>query len=213
MQSILKPLMRVVACGAFVAVALPAQAADIVTRAQDLGTLAVPQALTYGHAFNDLDALAPGLQLAGVPGSVFATDRFYDDYGFTISGSSFSAITATIDLGSVLGITNLQARLYGGTLQTSTTGPVGPALIAAWSALDLIATSGGSGIAQLIAPINLAPGNYVFEVRGNITGRAGGAYAGLLNVAAPIPEPGGLSLLFSGLGALGFATRRRAASR
>ena len=113
----------------------------------------------------------------------------------------------------MLGITNLLARRYGGALQTTTTGPVGPALLAGWSALDLIATSGGSGTAQLIAPINLAPGNYVFEVRGNITGTAGGAYVGLINVAAPIPEPGGLSMMFAGLGALGFAARRRPASR
>ena len=187
---------------------MPAHASDIVTGAQDLGPLSAPVTLTYSHAFNDADPLTAGLQLSGVPGTVLATDTFYDDYAFQVAGSSFSAITATIDLGSVFDISNLQVRLYQGTLQTTTTGVVGPALMAAWSALALTAQGSGSGDVQVIAPINLAPGSYLLEVRGNIVGSSGGSYAGAMNLA-PVPEPASVALMLAGFGVLGFVARRR----
>lgn len=200
------------ACGMALAAALPAQAASIVTGTQDFGALSAPITLGYTHSFNDTNPAAAGLQLAGVPDTLFSTDLFYDDYAFTIGGSSFSSITATIDLGSVFDISDLRVRLYQGTLQTTTTGTAGPALIAAWSGQNLVASGSGSGELQLISPMNLAPGSYVFEVRGNITGASGGSYAGVLNFASPIPEPGSLGLLFAGLGVVGFSVRKRAAA-
>jgi PEP-CTERM motif len=183
-------------------------AADIVTVATDLGAQPTPWAIQYGHAFNDLDPIAPGLQLAGVPVALTPTDRFYDDYAFSIGGSNFSSITATIDLASVLDIANLQVRLYQGTLQTASTGTVGPALLAAWSGLNLVVSGSGTGDIQVISPISLAPGDYLLEVRGNVTGSAGGAYAGVMNLA-PVPEPAGIPLAFAGLGALAILRRVR----
>jgi hypothetical protein len=200
------------ACGLALAAALPAHAASIVTGTQDFGTLATPITLGYTHSFNDTDPATAGLQLAGVPDTLLATDLFYDDYAFTVAGSSFSSITATIDLGAVFDISDLRVRLYQGNLLTTTTGTAGPALIAAWSAQDLVASGSGTGELQLISPMNLAPGSYVFEVRGNVTGASGGSYAGVLNFASPIPEPGALGLLFAGLGVVGFSVRKRAAA-
>ena len=209
----LKVFAGAAACSAALAVALPAHAADIVTRTSDLGTLATPVTLGFIHSFNDIDPGTAGLQLAGVPDTLQRTDRFYDDYAFVVGGSSFSSIAATIDLGSVFDISDLQVRLYQGTLQTTMTGSAGPALIAAWSAQNLVASGSGTGELQLISPMNLAPGGYVFEVRGNLTGASGGSSAGVLNCASPIPAPAGVGLLFAGLGVVGFVVRKRAEAR
>ncbi len=208
MQLRLKALTKALLAAALGASLLPAQAADFVTRAQDLGTLVAPVTLSYSHSFNDTDTALAGLQLAELPGSTMtASDVFYEDYAFQIDGSTFNSLTATIDLGSWFDISNLQVRLYQGSLLTTTTGPAGPALVAAWSAQTLTAQSSGGDV-QLIGAINLAPGSYVLEVRGNITGSSGGSYAGVLNLA-PVPEPGAIGLMLAGLGMLGFMARRR----
>lgn len=182
-------------------VASEALAADIVTGSTSFGPQPATAAILYGHTFLDIDPVTSGLQVAGVPGTLLPTDRFYDDYGFTIGGADFSTITASIDLGSVLNIDNLQVRLYQGSLQTTTTGNVGPALMAAWSGLNLVVSGTGPGDVQVISPISLAPGDYVLEVRGNVVGSNGGAYVGLLNLA-PVPEPAGVPLALAGFGAL-----------
>ena len=205
MRSRFRPLAAALLTSAPCA-AMQAKAVDIVTWAYDLGTFTQPVARFYGHAFHDFDLNQAGLQLAGVPGTVLATDRFYDDHAFVISGSSFSSITATIDLGSMFDISDLQVRLYSGTLATTTTGPAGPALIQAWSSRDLVA-SGGDGDVQVIALVTLGSGSYVLEVRGNITGTNGGAYSGVFSLA-PVPEPGPIAMLLAGVGALGFLRRR-----
>jgi len=199
--------------GLALAMVLPVHAASIVTGTQDYGTLSTPITLGYTHSFNDTDPAIAGLQLAGVPDTLLSSDLFYDDYAFTVGGSSFSSITATIDLGAVFDISDLRVRLYQGTLQTTTTGTAGPALIAAWSGQNLVASGTGTGELQLISPMNLAPGSYVFEVRGNVVGASGGSYAGVLNFASPVPESGSLGLLFAGLGVVGFSVRKRAAAR
>lgn len=210
MQLRRKALTRGLLAAAMFASLMPAHAENYVTRAQDLGSLTAPVTLSYTHSFNDTNTALAGLQLAELPGSsVLPTDFFYDDYAFQIDGSSFNSLTATIDLGTWFDISNLQVRLYQGNLLTTTTGPAGPALVAAWSAQTLTAQSSGGDV-QLIAPINLAPGSYVLEVRGNLTGTSGGSYAGVLNLA-PVPEPGAVGMMLAGLGMLGFMVRRRRA--
>lgn len=208
MQLRRKALTRGLLAAAMFASLMPAHAENYVTRAQDLGSLTAPVTLSYTHSFNDTNASLAGLQLVELPGSsVLPTDFFYDDYAFQIDGSSFNSLTATIDLGTWFDISNLQVRLYQGTLLTTTTGAAGPGLVAAWSAQTLTAQSSGGNV-QVIAPIDLAPGSYVLEVRGNLTGTSGGSYAGVLNLA-PVPEPGALGMMFAGLGMLGFMMRRR----
>lgn len=208
MQLRRKALTRGLLAAAMFVSLMPAHAENYVTRAQDLGSLTAPVTLSYTHSFNDTSPALAGLQLAELPGSsVLPTDFFYDDYAFQIDGSSFNSLTATIDLGTWFDISNLQVRLYQGNLLTTTTGTAGPALVAAWSAQTLTAQSSGGDV-QVIAPINLAPGSYVLEVRGNLIGTSGGSYAGVLNLA-PVPEPGALGMMFAGLGMLGFMMRRR----
>jgi hypothetical protein len=208
MQARRTVLSKALVATALAGSALSAHANNFVTGAQDLGTLASPLTLAYGHAFNDIDPSTAGLQLTGVPGTVLATDTFYDDYAFQVGGSSLSSITATIDLGAVFDISNLQVRLYQGSLQTTTTGPVSSGLMQAWSALTLTALGSGTSNVQVINPVSLAPGSYVLEVRGNITGTSGGVYAGAMNLA-PVPEPAAIGLMLAGLGVLGLIGRRR----
>jgi hypothetical protein len=200
-------LPRAAAAGALAFTIASAQAADVVTGATNLGTLTAPVTLTFGHAFNDTNPALAGLQLAGVPGTLLASDTFYDDYAFTVGASFANALAATLDLGALLDIDNLQLRLYQGTLQTTTTGPISPAdLVLRWTA-PVSATGTGTGEMQIIDALPLAAGNYVLEVRGNITGTHGGSYAGVMNFA-PIPEPGAMGMLLAGLGLLGFLGRR-----
>lgn len=216
MASVQRVAFRYLACTALAGTAVSAaQANDYVTFAQSLGALGSPMTLNYGHSFNDADLATAGVQLATPAGiTLNPGDFFYDDYAFQIVGSSLSSITATINLGQFLDISNLRVRLYKGDLLSTTTGAVDAALrMQGWSSA-LTAQSGGSGTVQVISPIDLAPGNYVLEVQGNVTGSFGGSYAGVLNLApvVPVPEAGSLGLVLAGFGVLGFVGRRRGLS-
>lgn len=59
-------------------------------------------------------------------------------------------------------------------------------------------------------PTTLTAGEYVFEIRGEVTGSGGGTYSGSLNLN-PVPLPAALPLLISGLGLLGGLVRKRRA--
>lgn len=172
-----------------------AMAADVVTQVQNFGMLSAPYSTFYGHTF--MPANQPS-----------AADTFYDDYAFAVSDGAFSSISATFDLGSLLQISNLSARLFKGTPWSgSAPGTLNAAdLLQRWS--NVVASGTGSGSVQSINPIVLTPGSYVLEVRGNVTGSSGGSYGGVFNLA-PVPEPTGITLASIGLGFLGFAARRR----
>ena len=159
---------------------------------------------TYTHALPNLPNT--------IPGSINAINNpngseFYDDYVFTIGGSSVSSITATIDLGTVFQITDLNARLFswnGTTEQASQTVTIGSVttLYQSWT------QAVGSGEVAVINQTGLAAGTYVLQIRGNVSGSSGGTYVGQLQVT-PVPLPAALPLLISGIGLLGGAIRRR----
>lgn len=159
---------------------------------------------TYTRTLPNLTNTVPGsfgLNPAGA--------EFYDDYVFTIGGSSVSSITATIDLGQVFDISDLNVRLFSwnGTSeqssQTATVGSVSGGAIQAWT----FAT--GTGEVAVIDQNNLPGGTYVLQVRGNVSGSNGGTYVGSLQVT-PVPLPAAFYLLGSGLLGLGVLRRRKA---
>jgi hypothetical protein len=157
--------------------------------------LATPGSYTYANTF--------GAGSGGGSVSSTLTDGFYDDYVFTITGASADSVTSTINLGNILAIDGLQVALF--TFGTGQAVPVaGSPLASGWSQ----ALNGGVGTVAVISPIDLAPGSYVLEVAGTVTGTAGGSYSGSLNLA-PVPLPAAFPLLLSGLGAMGLWNRRR----
>jgi len=156
-------------------------------------------------ATTDLGQQSPPVSLA--IGNTFLSpqSQFYDDYLFSISPASFDSITTTINLGSMLGINNLQTRLYSGTVTTTGT-PTG--LLQVWSTAIPIFGTGYNGLIAVISPITLSAGNYVLEVRGDVVGSSGGSYAGVLNIS-PVPEVAEWALLLTGFTLIGFVVARR----
>jgi hypothetical protein len=160
--------------------------------------LSLPTTDTYSRSFN-----SPTTQL-GTTGF-----GFYDDFIFTVSTATADAITSTIDFANVLAINNLQVRLYNssGNPNLPVLGPPNGGVIDAWSNTFNLAPGTNQTI-SVLPMTQLNAGTYVLEVRGNVTGTAGGSYSGVLNLV-PTPLPAALPLLLSGLGILGGAVRRR----
>lgn len=166
--------------------------------------LAVPGSYTYGNFHGSL--VNPIINPNTLLPTVY---EFYDDFVFTVASSSANSITSTIDFGDLLGISNLQVRLYNAAGQASLPvvgAPVG-GVIDAWS--SAISYGGGAGTVSVLPVTVLNAGTYVLEVRGSITGTAGGSYAGSLNVA-PVPVPAGIWMFGSAMASLFAARRRRA---
>jgi hypothetical protein len=145
-------------------------------------------------------------------GNSFATaasgTTFFDDYIFTIPAGNVNSIATSVNLDSILGITNLQARIYTGSVHQ--TGTVVPGtLIEAWG------TSLNYSPSVTIASVFLNPadvlsaGTYTLQIKGLVSGLAGGSYSGVLNVATPVPEPESYGLLIGGLIMMGFVSRKR----
>lgn len=162
-----------------------------------VNALAVPGSYYYGNTYTAPTTVIPGS--TNPPGY-----GFYDDYIFTISGAAASSVTSTIDLGSLLKISDLQERIY------SLSGNAVPTLDAPnGTVFQSVSTPIGSfGTVAVISNLVLNPGTYVLEVRGNAVGALGGSYSGTLNMSA-VPLPAALPLLLSGLGLLGGVFRRR----
>ena len=130
---------------------------------------------------------------------------FYDDYVFTVANSTIDAASFVLNEGTSLAITDLQMRVYAttgnNTLPVLGDSPAG--LRAGWS--NPISTDGST---SNLATTLLSGGTYVLEVRGDVTGTAGGSYAGLIDLQ-PVPLPAALPLVLSGMGLLGGLLRRR----
>lgn len=189
-----------------------AQAAAVSSKQTVLGAVGSPaSALPFGNSFSVVNGT-----VSSVGGNTFAaTDTFYDTYTFTVPASGLSSFVASLDLGNLLSIANLSSRLYAGTPVAAGTGFAGnPALINAWSSgqsnLTNIAT--GAGLYNMMNVPSLVAGTYTLEVRGEVVGSAGGAYAGIINVAE-VPEPSTYLMLGLGLALVALRIRERQQAR
>lgn len=185
-----------------------AQAAAVTSKQVDLGALGLPaSSLNFGNSFS-----VSGSTVSSFGGNTFATtDTFYDTYTFTVPTAGFSSFTASLELGNFLAISNLSSRLYSGTpVAAGTVFGGNPALIKPWSAneTNTAGVAAGSGLFNMISVPTLAAGTYTLEVRGQVAGTAGGAYAGVINVAA-VPEPSSYLMLGLGLGLMALRIRRQ----
>ena len=168
--------------------------------------LATPGTFTYADSFG---AGVGSTLVAGKP------DGFFDDYIFTVSGTSADSVTSTINLGNFLQISGLQVSLFSLVPNQSvplfgSKLPAGSRELDAWSSAI---SSGGNtlGTVAVIPPTTLAAGTYALEIRGTVTGSVGGSYSGQLNLA-PVPLPAALPLLLSGFAGLGTLARKRRAA-
>ena len=138
------------------------------------------------------------------------TSGFYDDFVFTVSAGQVDSISSSITLGNMLGISGMQVRLYdynaNGQAAPLLTTPVPGSAFDAWS--STVAFPGGTSTVNVLPTTTLAAGTYAIEVRGTVTGSAGGNYTGSLNVT-PVPLPAALPALLSGMGVLAAYRRRR----
>ena len=191
-----RTITAVAAALAFSSASAIAVPAEVITFSTNLGTLALP------HTSGFSQTLAP------LPTPYGPSDYFLSDYGFSISSlGSFSSAVVTFNLGTFVGLSNLSFNLLAATPWS---GPVPTALTAVQIATrdaSILASSWSSGTAQVINPMTLSAGDYVVQIRGQVTGQFGGSYGGVLNVAA-VPEPSGVVLALAGLGLLGFASLR-----
>ncbi len=165
--------------------------ADTIT---NLSVGSLPTSLAYSNSF----------------ASASSGTTFWDDYIFTIPNGSANSVTSSINLDTILGLTNLRARLYTGS--THETGAVAPGtLIDNWG--TTVNFSPTVGITTVVLnPISLLAGTYTLQIKGTVAGSSGGSYAGVLNIAQPIPEPESYAMLIAGLGLMGFMARRRKAN-
>lgn len=168
---------------------------------QDFGVLVLPYTQGVSDSFAAMTPAPSG------------SWNFYDDYLFTLpaSSGSLTGSVVSVDLTSLLGIDNLQARIYQiNSSADLTTGKPAMPVADAWS--TAINSNGfNATLLTFTSPTPLsANAEYAFEVRGNVTGTFGGSYGANINIS-PVPEASGWTLGLAGLGMLGFASRRRRA--
>ena len=162
--------------------------ADTIT---SLSVGSLPTSLAYSNSF----------------ASASSGSTFWDDYIFTIPNGSANSVTLPINLDSILGLTNLQARLYtGSALQNAAVVP--ETLMSAWGTTVNFSPTVGI-TTDVLNPISLLAGTYTLQIKGTLAGTSGGPYVGVLNIAQPVPEPESYAMLMAGLGLIGFMARRR----
>jgi hypothetical protein len=157
--------------------------------------LAVPGTYSYSNTLSG--GANGGTPITGSPNGY----GFYDDYEFSIAGGTADSLTATINLGGVYNISNLDARIYSVAGLTTL-----PQLGAVAGEID----GTTSGEIVTIGSALLNPGTYVLEIQGNATGALGGTYSGVLQMsAAAVPLPAAWTFLLSGVAGLGLLRRKR----
>lgn len=174
--------------------------------------LALPASFDYGNSFQ-----SAGTALAGNAGV-----SFIDAYAFTVASAGGTITANSINFGTLLGISNLSARLYeanvGDVIPLTGLPPTyGNANSYYLATITTTPVPGGytTVVTAALDPLLLNTGTYVLEVSGLVTGEFGGSYAGNLSLlpqdilpTSPIPLPAGLPLLGSALAGLA-ALRRR----
>lgn len=149
-------------------------------------------AVNVSNSYNITSALV-NTGSVDIKGNFLGTGTtFTDFYNFTVGTSELDAgFYANQGKAIGLDITKFDLVLVGGGLKAAGTGTGG-----IWS----------------IASTLLAPGNYVLEVAGTVTGDTRGNYAGTLNVS-PVPEPETYGMMLAGLALVGVVARRKAAKK
>ena len=162
-----------------------------------------PISASTSVAFHDSNVTEGTTTTSGNPP---VTYNFLDEYSFSLDGSfQVSTIAASIDFRDannnmvLFGVTNLQVNLV----------EVNPAssVLVSWASVTMPATGLEQTVA-LIPPSALGAGDYMLEVRGNVT--APGSYSGslLAQTVAPVPLPPSSALFACGVLAIGFASAR-----
>ena len=164
------------------------------------GTLSVPDTFTYG---NTITNTSPASVTYG--GNTYFGTSFYDDYQFTVTPGFANSLTSSIDFGSFFGISGLQARIYAGHTHETGVPPLGT-LIQAWG--NTVSAGSVNLTNVVLPPISLAAGVYTLQIRGVVTGSAGGSYSGVFNIT-PVPETDTYAMLIAGLGVMGLVARRK----
>jgi len=160
----------------------------------DLGPLTLPYTTAFGNTFGDPSGFPVALPPTGPWSST--PFNFADSYTFSFGPpSSVSAFVATINLGDVLGIANFQAAVFPG-IPLAAGSHIGSSGTTSGAVGGMGWTTSGSVI-TLTDP-SLAGGQYTLEIRGLVTGTAGGSYSGVLNVSA-VPEVSPLVMMIAGL--------------
>jgi hypothetical protein len=154
----------------------------------------LPTSLTYSNSF----------------ASASTGTTFYDDFIFTIPDGSANSVTTSINLDSILGLTDLRARLYTGSVHQTGSVAIGTVIEHWGTTVNYSPTVSATTV--VLNPVSLLAGTYTLQIKGTVAGLSGGSYAGVLNIANPVPEPETYAMLLAGLGLMGFMSRRRKAS-
>lgn len=193
------------AAGAQAALVLGAQTlnvggSNVTTGSGAVNLLTAPSATSFGGT------LPGGLSNLLAPPASATNYNFYDDYLLSVPDGTAVAIATSLSVGSLFNIDSLQIRLYGGN--TPTLGLPAGGVIQSWSAP--ISAGAFTGTLAFLPATVVGAGSYVLEIRGLVTGAAGGSYSGQFTVApAPVPVPAALWLMSAALGLVGAASRAR----
>jgi PEP-CTERM motif len=182
-------LVRSIVLAGVLAISSVTAFADSIT---NLTVGSLPTSLNYGNSF----------------ASAATGTTFFDAYYFTIPNGSANSVTSSINLDSILGLSNLRARLYAGNVNDTTNSVT--SILENWG--TTVNFSPTVGITTVVLnPISLLAGSYTLQIKGTVAGLSGGSYAGVLNIANPVPEAQSYAMLLAGLGFMGFVSRRRKA--